>query len=296
MTSQSLSFLNSSIFVIDSLSFLISFYFFVSKTLFFLSCSSHTVPDGSSLLPAPCLRFLLSSSSSLSLYIPSVGGLISFFSYLNDSPIFIFIPALFTKGKLFLHSWHFQHQMCGFPTPSNSPVLCKRKLLTAKECSNYCTIAPISHASKVMLEILQARLHQYVSCELPDVQAGFRKGRGTRDQIANIRWIIKNARQESSRKISISALLTMPKPLTVWITINCGKLFKRWEYQTTLPVSWETCMQVEKATIRIRHGTMKWFKIGKGVHQGCIYAYILCICAEDIKWNARWITSWNQNW
>ena len=91
----------------------------------------------------------------------------------------------------------------------------------AKECSNYHTIALISHASKVMLKILQARLQQNVNCELPDVQAGFRKGRGTRDQIANIHWIMEKA--ESSRKISISALLTMPKPLTVWITINCGK-------------------------------------------------------------------------
>ena len=105
----------------------------------------------------------------------------------------------------------------------------------AKECSNHCTIVLISHASKVMLKILQARLQQYVNQELPDIQAGFRKGRGTRDQIANIRWIIK--KQESSRKTSISALLTMPKPLTVWITTNCGKFFKRWEYQTTLPVS-----------------------------------------------------------
>ena len=91
----------------------------------------------------------------------------------------------------------------------------------AKECSNYHTIALISHARKVMLKILQARLQQYVNRELPDVQAGFRKGRGTRDQIANIRWSWK--KQESSRKTSISALLTMPKPLTVWITINCGK-------------------------------------------------------------------------
>ena len=78
-----------------------------------------------------------------------------------------------------------------------------------------------SHASKTVLKILQARLQQCVNCELPDVQAGFRKGRGTRDQIANIHWIIK--KQESSRKTSISALLTMPKPLTVWITRNCGK-------------------------------------------------------------------------
>ena len=73
-----------------------------------------------------------------------------------------------------------------------------------------------------MLKILQARLQQYVNHELPDVQAGFRKGRGTRDQIANIHWIIK--KQESFRKTFISALLTMPKPLTVWITVNCGRL------------------------------------------------------------------------
>ena len=91
----------------------------------------------------------------------------------------------------------------------------------AKECSYYCTITLISHASEVMLKILQARLQQHVNCGLPDVQAGFRKGRGTRDQIANVCWIIET--QESSRKAYISALLTMPKPLTVWITINCGK-------------------------------------------------------------------------
>ena len=79
----------------------------------------------------------------------------------------------------------------------------------------------MTYASQVMLKILQARLQQYVNHELPDVQAGFRKGRGTRDQIANIRWIIEKARVQ--KKTSISALLTMPKPLTVWITINCGK-------------------------------------------------------------------------
>ena len=101
----------------------------------------------------------------------------------------------------------------------------------AKECSNYHTIALVSHASKVMLPILQARLQQYVNHKLPDVQGSFRKGRGTRDQIANILWIAEN--QESSRKTSISALLTMPKPLTVWITINCGKFWKSWKYQNT---------------------------------------------------------------
>ena len=107
----------------------------------------------------------------------------------------------------------------------------------AKECSNYRTIALISLIlNKVMLKILQARLQQYVNCEFPDVQAGFRKGRGTRDQIANVETE-SSKKQESSRKTSISALLTMPKPLTVWITTKCGKFFKRWEYQTTLPAS-----------------------------------------------------------
>jgi len=119
----------------------------------------------------------------------------------------------------------------------------------AKECSNYCTIALISHASKVMLKILQAMLQQYVNRELPDVQAGFRKGRGTRDQIANIHWIFK--KQKSSRISSISALLTMPKPLTVWITINCGKFWMRWEYQTTWPASWEIPMQVRKQQLEL---------------------------------------------
>ena len=119
----------------------------------------------------------------------------------------------------------------------------------AKECSNYRTIALISHVSKVMLKILQARLQQYMNCELPDVQAGFRKGRGTTDQIANIRWIIKKV--ESSRKTPTSALLTMPKPLTVWITINCGKFWRRWKYQTTWPASWETCMPVRKQQLEL---------------------------------------------
>ena len=94
----------------------------------------------------------------------------------------------------------------------------------AKECSHYRTIALISHASKVMLKFLQARLQQYVNCELADVQAGFRKSRETRDQISNIHWIIKKVRR--SRKTSVSALLTMPKPLTVWIATNCGQFLR----------------------------------------------------------------------
>ena len=123
------------------------------------------------------------------------------------------------------------------------------KKSNAKECSNYCTIALISHASKVMLKILQDRFQQYMYREIPDVQAEFRKGRGTRGQIANIHWIIK--KEESSRETSTFALLAMPKPLTVWITTNCGKLWKRWEYQTTLPASWEICMQVKKQQLEL---------------------------------------------
>ena len=119
----------------------------------------------------------------------------------------------------------------------------------AKECSNYYTIVLISHACKVMLQTLQARLQQYVNRELPDVQAGFRKGRGTRSQIAKSAGSSK--KQESSRKTSTSALLTIPKPLTMWITTNCGKFWKRWEHQTTWPASWETCMQVRKQQLEL---------------------------------------------
>ena len=112
----------------------------------------------------------------------------------------------------------------------------------AKECSNYCTIALISHARKLMLKILQARLQQYMNYELPDVQGRFRKGRGTRDQIANISWIIEKAREfqkhthtHTHTQTSLSVLLTIQMPLTVWITTNCRKFLNRWEYQTTLP-------------------------------------------------------------
>ena len=117
----------------------------------------------------------------------------------------------------------------------------------AKECSNYHTIALISNASKVMLKILQARLQQYMNCDLPDVQAGFRKGRGTRDQIANICWTSK--KQESSRKISISALFTMPKRLTVWITIN-RKILKEMGIPDQLTCLLRNLYAGQEATVR----------------------------------------------
>ena len=112
----------------------------------------------------------------------------------------------------------------------------------AKECLNYCTIVLISHASEVTLKTLPARLQQYVNQELPDVQTGFKKGRGTRDQIANIRWITE---KENSRKTSTSASSTMLMPLTVWITINCGKFLKT-------EFSRPPCLPPEKPVCRSR--------------------------------------------
>ena len=112
---------------------------------------------------------------------------------------------------------------------------CQRMLKLPHNCT-------VSHASKIMCKILQARLQQYVNRKLPDIQAIFRKARGTRDQIANIHWVIEKARE--SRKTCAS--LTTWKPLTVCITTNCGKFFKSWEYQTTIPASWEICMQIKK--------------------------------------------------
>ena len=111
----------------------------------------------------------------------------------------------------------------------------------AKECSNCLTSALISHTSKVMLKILQAKLQQYVNQELPDIKTWFRKGRGM-----NCQHLLDHRKmQENSRKTSTSASLTTLKPLTVWITTN-WKFLQRWEYQTTLPASWETCMQAKK--------------------------------------------------
>ena len=100
-----------------------------------------------------------------------------------------------------------------------------------------------------MLKILQARLQHYVNWELPDVQDGFRKGRRTRDQIANIHWIIEKARE--FQKTPTSASLTMLKPLTVWMKTNGGKFLKRWEYHTTLLASWENCMEVKKQQLEL---------------------------------------------
>ena len=123
----------------------------------------------------------------------------------------------------------------------------------AKECSNYCTIVLISHTSKVMLKILQARLQQYMNQELPDVQAEFRKGRGTKDQIGSNRWIIEKAR-EFQKNIYFWFIIDYA---SLWLcgSQQTGKFFKRWVYQITFPASWEICMQVKKEQLEL---DMEW--------------------------------------
>ena len=133
---------------------------------------------------------------------------------------------------------------------------------------NYCTIALISQASKVMLKILQARLHQWMNHELPDVQAGFRKGRGTRDQIANIHWIIKKTR-EFQEKIYFFFI----DYANAFDCVDHNKLWKILK-EMGIPnhLTWllRNLYARQEATVRTGHGTTDWFQIRKGVRQGCI--------------------------
>ena len=147
-------------------------------------------------------------------------GLENFEHYFTSVSVSEWVKSL-SRVRLFATPWTVAHQA----PPSMG-------FSRQEYWSGVPSIALILHASKVMLKIFQARLQQYVNHELPDVQAGFRRGRGTRDQIANICWIIKTktktkTKTRSSRKTSIFALLTMPKPLSVWITINWGKFWER---------------------------------------------------------------------
>ena len=154
-----------------------------------------------------------------------------------------------------------------------------------KECSNYCIIGLISHASKVMLKILQARLQQYVNRELPDVQAGFRKGRGTRDQIANIRWIIEKAR-EFQKNIYVYFIYYTK----VFDSMDMWKILKEMgipDHLTCLLRGRYDLYAGQEATVRTGHGTTDWFQIGKGVRQGCILSPCLFnLYAEYIMRNA----------
>uniref|UniRef100_A0A670HQE2 Reverse transcriptase domain-containing protein n=1 Tax=Podarcis muralis TaxID=64176 RepID=A0A670HQE2_PODMU len=132
---------------------------------------------------------------------------------------------------------------------------------SAKECSNYCTIALISHASKVMLKILQGRLKKYVDRELPEVQAGFRRGRGTRDQIANMRWIMEKARE--FQKDIYFCFIYYAK------AFDCVDYSKLWQVLKEMRVP-DHLICLLRATVRTGYGTTDWLKIGKGVRQGCI--------------------------
>jgi len=138
----------------------------------------------------------------------------------------------------------------------------------AKECSNYSTIALISHASKVMLKILQARLQQYMNRELPDVQAGFRKGRGTRDQIANIRWIMEKARE--FQKNIYFCFIAYAKAFDCVDHNKLWKILKEMGIPAHLTCLLRNLYAGQEATVRTGHGTPYWFQIGKGVCQSCI--------------------------
>uniref|UniRef100_A0A4W2GM46 RNA-directed DNA polymerase n=1 Tax=Bos indicus x Bos taurus TaxID=30522 RepID=A0A4W2GM46_BOBOX len=155
----------------------------------------------------------------------------------------------------------------------------------AKECSNYRTTALISHASKVMLKIFQGRLQQYVNHELPDVQVGFRKGRGTRDQIANIRWIMEKARE--FQKNIYFCFIDYAKALDCMDHNQLWKILKEMGIPDYLICLLRNLYAGQEATVRTGHGTTDWFQIGKGVRQGCIL--LLCLFnlyAEYIMRNA----------
>ena len=150
---------------------------------------------------------------------------------------------------------------------------------------NYHTIAVISHASKVMLKILQARLQQYVNCELPDVQTGFRKGRGTRDQIANIHWIMEKARQ--FQKNIYFGFIDYAKAFDSVGHNKLWKILKEMGISDHLTCLLKNLYAGQKATVRTGHGTTDWFQIGKGVCQGCILSPCLFnLYAEYIMTNS----------
>ena len=154
-----------------------------------------------------------------------------------------------------------------------------------KECSNYCKTAVISHTSRVMLKILQARLQQYANYELPDVQAGFRKGRGTRDQIANILWIIEKAR-ELQRNIYF-CFIDYAKAFDYVDHNTLWKILQEMGLWDHLPCLLRNLYVGQETTVRTGHGTTDWFQIGKGLCQVCILSPCLFnFYAEYIMQNA----------
>ena len=156
----------------------------------------------------------------------------------------------------------------------------------AKECSNYCTIALISHASKVMLKSLQARLQQYTNHEFPDIQVGFRKGRGPRNQIANIHWIIEKAR-EFQENIYL-CFIDYAKAFDSVDHNQLWKILQEMGIPDHLTCLLRNLYAGQEAIVRTGHGTADWFQIKKGVHQGCILSPCLFnLYAEYTMRNAR---------
>ena len=194
--------------------------------------------------------------------------------------------------------WYLQfpiHTLCTPPAQvSNGKASTNFRLWNFKDVSMPCQPGTCMPA----LKILQARLQHYMNYELPDVQAGFWKGRGTKNQIANICWIMKKARE--FQKNICFALLATPKPLTLWITTNCGQFLKRWEYQTTWSASWEIYMQDKKQQLDMLQLDMEQ-QTGSKSAKEYVKVYILtlliwfiCRVYHDKCW-AGWSTSWNQD-
>ena len=180
------------------------------------------------------------------------------------------------KRIYFFTFFHFPHSICQqiwktqqWPQDWKMSVfILTPKKGNAKECSNYCTTELISHTSKVVFKILQARLQQYMNHELPDVQAGFRKGRGTRDQTANIPWIIEKAR--TFQKSIYFCFTDYAKAFDCVNHNKLWKILKEMGIPDQLICLLRNLYASQEATVRTGHGTTDWFQIGKGVHQGCV--------------------------
>ena len=196
----------------------------------------------------------------------SSGKIFPLFLYNTESSTWCFV----TTWEGGLESWKTQ------PWPQDwkrSVFIQIPKKVNAKECSNYCTIALISHTNKIMLKILQARLQQYMNCELPDVQVGFRKGRRTRDQIASIWRIIEKARVFQNN--IYFCFIDYAKAFDCVDHNKLWKILKEMGIPDHLTCLLRNLYVCQEATVRTGHRTTDWFQIGKGVRQGCILSSCL---------------------
>ena len=183
---------------------------------------------------------------------------VELFQILKDDAVKVLhtIRQQFWKTQQWLQDWK-RPVFIRIPKKGNS-----------KECSNYHTIALISHTSKVMLKILQARLQQYMNCGISDVQAGFRKGRKTKNQIANIRWIIQKARE--FQKTIYFCFIDYTKAFDFVDHDKLWTILKEMRIPDHVTCVLRNLYTGQETTVRTGHGTTDWFQIGKGVHQSCI--------------------------